>query len=283
MFVVNEPKSWRIGNRTVTPYQVEDPTDTDERGLLFVWEEPRQFATYCVSIDPTVGRPGWSREFRTDADTETDNAVIEVFRAGRGGEPDVQVAEFAAPMDAIDIAPIAATIGQLYAGSQEDGFALLIGEVTGPGAVTLRELIDKFNYSNLWAWTQWGGAAPKRTQQFWWYSSRSANKDLWMRGLHHIAKRRVVLNSKWLVEEMADCIADAYLLIGEARYGRHDDRVMSMLFNLWALNDWANREDVEPLERPIDMNEPKWEATDMSYEDMVNAWDERVAALGDNE
>lgn len=274
-----EPTTWRVGNRVIVPYEVDDE---DERGLLFCWEPPRSTEVYVVSTDPTVGRPGWSREFRTEADTTTDNAAIEVFRAGQGGQPDVQVAEYAAPIDAIDLAPIVATIGQLYAGSNEDGQALVIGEVTGPGAVTLRELVDRYSYNNLWQWTQWGSAQVRRTQQFWWYSSRSSNKDLWMRGLHHIQKYRCVLNSKWLVEEMADCVADAYLLIGEARYGRHDDRVMAMLFALWGLHDWSTREDVEPLERPVDVNAPKWEASAISYSEMCDEWDARVAELTDD-
>lgn len=274
-----EPKSWKIGNRTIAPYSLDDE---DERGVLWVYEEPKQGETYVVSIDPTVGRAGWSREFRTEADLDTDNAAIEVFRAGRGGRPDVQVAEYAAPVDAIDIAPIVATTGLLYGGANEDGQALLIGEVTGPGAVTLRELIDHYNYTNLWQWTQWGGALTKRTQQFWWYSSRSANKDLWMRGLHHIQKYRVKLHSKYLVEEMADCVSDVWMLIGEARYGRHDDRVMSTLFALWALHDWSTREDLEPLDRPIDTTEPKWQASPVSADDMEDLWNARFADLGDD-
>jgi hypothetical protein len=274
-----EPKSWRIGQRTVVPYELDDD---DERGILWVWQEPRNDESYVVSVDPTVGRAGWSREFRTEADLDTDNCAIEVFRAGRAGSPDVQVAEYAAPVDAIDAAPIVATIGLLYGGSHEDGQALVIGEVTGPGAVTLRELVDRYNYSNLWMWTQWGSAVTRRTQQYWWYSSRSANKDLWMRGLHHIQRYRVTLHSRWLVEEMADCVSDVWTLIGEARYGRHDDRVMATLLNLWALHDWSTREDLEPLERPEEVNAPRWEASDCSYEDMARMWDERMASLQDD-
>ena len=274
-----DPKSWRVGSRTVTPCSMDDD---DERGILFVWEEPRNDESYVVSVDPTVGRAGWSREFRTEADLDTDNAAIEVFRAGRGGRPDAQVAEFAAPIDAIDLAPVAATIGLLYGSSNEDNQALLIGEVTGPGAVTLRELLDRYNYHNLWQWTQWGGAQTRRTQQYWWYSSRSANKDLWMRGLHHIQKYRVTLRSKWLIEEMADCVSDLWMLIGEARYGRHDDRVMSTLFNLWALHDWSTREEMEPLERPSEQGAPKWEASPISYEQMVEEWNMRVAGMDDD-
>jgi hypothetical protein len=276
---MSEPSSWRVGNRTVVP---ADFDDDDPRGLFLVWEEPRSNATYVVSVDPTVGRPGWSREFRTEADLETDNAAIEVFRSGGNGLPDVQVAEFASPCDAIDIAPIVATIGSLYGGSNEDGQALVIGEVTGPGAVTLRELVDRHSYTNLWRWTKWGTSQVQRTQAFWWYSSRSANKDLWMRALHHIQRRRVILRSTYLVEEMADCIADAYLLIGEARYGRHDDRVLSMLMNLWALHDWSTQEDMEPVERPTQSSAPRWEASDISYEGMIDAWDQHIAAILDS-
>lgn len=276
----NEPTSWKIGGRTIAPTSCDDD---DERGLLWVWEEPSATQTYIVSIDPTVGRPGWTREFRTEADVDTDNAAIEVFRAGRAGGPDVQVAEYAAPVDAIDVAPTVAHIGLLYGSHQEDGQALIIGEVTGPGAVTLRELVDRYNYTNLWRWTQWGTAQVHRTQQFWWYSSRSANKDLWMRGSHHIHKRRVVLRSKWLVEEFADIVGDVYLLIGEARYGRHDDRAMSTLFNLWAMHDWSTREELEPLDRPIDLNEPNWQASAMSVDDVTDAWNERFAQLSGDE
>lgn len=274
-----DPTTWRVGNRIIAPHVMDDD---DERGILWVWEEPRRYATYVVSLDPTVGRPGWSREFRTEADIDTDNAAIEVFRAGRGGQPDVQVAEFAAPVDAIDIAPIAATIGMLYAGDHEDGQALIIGELNGPGSVTLRELMDKFNYSHLWQWQYYAQAVPRRANQFWWWSSPTVNKDLWMRGLHHIQKYRCVLNSKWLIEEMADCVADTYRLIGEARFGRHDDRVVALLLNMWCVHDWSTREDVEPLERPVDTSAPKWEASDISYEQMCSNWDDRVADLLDD-
>lgn len=275
-----EPTSWTVGRYVVAPHKFDDE---DPRGLLFVWEEPSPRETYVVSIDPTVGRPQWSRELRTEADQNTDNACIEVFRAGRAGRPDAQVAEFAAPIDAVDIAPITATIGRVYAGAQEDGMALLIGEMTGPGAITQRELYDKYEYTNLWQWTKWGTAVPQRTSQFWWYSSRSANKDLWIRGSHHIHNKRVELRSPWLVEEMADCVSDSWLLIGEARYGRHDDRVLSMLFNLWALHDWSVREDVEPLPRAEASDAPEWQRSAVSYEEMLAAWDERVASILDSD
>lgn len=276
--------AWRIGTRSISPTEVDDP---DPRGIFWMWEEPRPTATYIVSTDPTVGKTGWSRWSRTDDDLRIDNAVVQILRMGRrvGGEqqPDIQVAEYAAPIDAVDLAPVVNAIGRLYCGDAEDGQALLIGEVTGPGAVTLRELIDRYGYTNHWKWTRWGGMSTQRTGQPWWYSSRSANKDLWMRGLHHIHKGRVQLRSAALVEEMSDCVADSYTLIGEARHGRHDDRVMSLLFALWAAHDWSLSD--EPFEdataatrqdAPINL-----QATDCTDAEMNDVWDEQVSRMFD--
>lgn len=263
--------------------EVDDP---DPRGILWIWEEPRANADYVVSVDPTVGKTGWSRWSRTDDDMRIDNAVVQVLRAGVRGAPDVQVAEFAAPIDAVELAPVVNAIGRLYPGingADADGQALVIGEVTGPGAVTLRELINRFGYTAHWLWTQWGGMSTRRTGQPWWYSSRSANKDLWMRGLHHLHKGRVKLASEWLVEEMSDTIADTYTLIGEARNGRHDDRVMALLFGLWALHDWtANEEGYEDAATPQAADAPmNYQAMDLDAEELSADWDERVSRMFD--
>ena len=82
---------------------------------------------------------------------------------------------------------------------------------------------------------------------------------------------------------MTDCMADAYTLIGEARSGRHDDRVMALLFAIWAAHDWALGE--EPVESSaISTGDGKnWQATDCSYESMLEQWDEQVGLLLGNE
>ena len=82
---------------------------------------------------------------------------------------------------------------------------------------------------------------------------------------------------------MADIVADIWLLIGEARYGRHDDRVLSTLFNLWALHDWSVREDLEPLPRAEASNAPEWQRSACSYDDMLNVWNDKVAAILDSD
>jgi hypothetical protein len=272
-----QPESWKIGKQSISPVAA-DELDQDPRGLLFMWERPSQRATYILGVDPTVGKTGWSRWSRVDDDLRIDNAVIQVLRKGN---PDVQVAEFAAPVDAVELAPIVNAVGRLYAGSSEEGQAYCIVESTGPGAVTLREMIDKYGYTNLFMWHYYGGSLTNKVAagKVGWFSSRSANKDLWMRGLHHIHKGRVRVHSEYLVEEMTDCMADSYTLIGEARHGRHDDRVMALLFAIWAAHDWSFGD--EPQERAVveQANLPNWQATDMDVDELTEAWNERMDQL----
>lgn len=278
---------WKIGNLSVAPAdwgKGADDFDTDPRGLLFVYEKPIPTATYVIATDPTVGKTGWNRYARVDDDKHIDNATIEVIRRGTGGNPDVQAAEYAAPIDAVELAPILNALGRIYCGNAEDGQALMIGDVVGPGAVTLRELIDRFNYTNHFMWKYYGQAGNSvagRGQKLWWPSSRSVNKDLWMRGMHHMHKGRIRIYSEYLVEEMADCVADAYLLIGEARHGKHDDRLKCLLYGIWALHDWSFDDPMETS--PVEVTEPKnLQRCDVSYEDMARMWSEHVDAMLEN-
>lgn len=272
-------RSWRVGQRGIEPVP-RDELDIDPRGILWMYEEPRQTAAYVVGCDPTVGKPGWNRWLRTDDDIAIDNAVIQVLRRTR--EKDIQVAEFAAPIDAIDIAPVCNAVGRLYKGNSEDGMAPMIVEATGPGAITIRELVDKFGYTNQFLWHYYAGSmTPKAANsgdKIGWYSSRGANKDLWMRGVHHIHKGNAQIYSEHCIEEMADCLADAFTLIGEARYGRHDDRVFAMLLALWLANGWSTGGIDENEPSPVRQTEQlEAQESDMDYEEMVQSWNERVS------
>lgn len=272
-------KAWRVGQRSIEPVPL-DELDIDARGILWMYEEPRQTAAYVVGCDPTVGKPGWNRWLRTDDDIAIDNGVVQVLRRTR--DKDIQVAEYAAPIDAIDIAPVANAIGRLYKGNAEDGMAPMIVEATGPGAVTIRELVDKFGYTNQFLWHYYAGSmTPKAANsgdKIGWYSSRGANKDLWMRGVHHIHKGNVQIFSEHCIEEMADCLADAFTLIGEARHGRHDDRVFALLLALWLANGWSTGGIDENEPSPVQQTEQlEAQESDMDYEEMVQSWNERVS------
>jgi hypothetical protein len=234
--------AYTVGRHSAT----EVPQDTvDPRGLLWVWEPPSPRHEYIVSVDPTVGIPGWNRQLRTKDDLHTDNAAIEVFR-----RPGIQVAEFAAPIDVYDLAGICNYVGKMYAGNSEDGQALMGIEVyPGPGWQVQTELVQKYGYQNFPPWLVMGkGMTQMPTGKFGWYSTKSTRVDLWTRCTSLLQRREVVLRSPWLIDEMADCTPDSfYAITGRARNGLHDDRVVSTLLNIWWLNEWSL--DPEPTDR----------------------------------
>jgi len=253
----------------------------DPRGLVHVWEPPMAHATYVISCDPSYGIAGWSRELRTEDDEKTDNCAIEVIRCGNGKRPDVQVAEYAAPIDAEDAAGVVNFLGRMYAGREEDGQALAIVEVQpGPGLLTQRELINRFGYTNLFLWQHLDRMALTQTQAYGWYSSRQSRQMLWIRGTRHINQRKLIINSPWLVEEMTDCVLDNFLsFTARAQWGAHDDRMVATLLAIWAANEWNFENAPEEAASPSVPDAPDYQATDVSYEDTVAAWNERFAAL----
>jgi hypothetical protein len=242
---------------SLTTYQVgrysaqQVPADTiDPRGILWCWEEPSPRHEYIVSVDPTVGIPGWNRQIRSKDDAGTDNAAIEVFR-----KPGIQVAEFAAPIDVYDLAGICNYIGKMYCGNNEDGQALLGIEVyPGPGWQVQTELVQKYGYQNFPPWLVMGkGMVQQHTGKFGWYSTKATRIDLWTRCTALLTRKEAVLRSPWLIDEMADCTPDSfYSMTGRARNGLHDDRVVSTLLNIWWQNEWSLA--VEPTDR--DQREP---------------------------
>lgn len=294
--------TYRVGRYglEVIPYDQYDP-----RGLLQVWEPPQSWADYSMGVDPTVGVLGWTRSTRTDEDWKHDNAAIEVYRVGSLREeivksadgkparqmvkqPDIQVAEWVGPIDAQDLAYVANFIGRMYGGSHEDGQALATIEVyPGPGWLTQREMKDKFGYSRFLPWLQEGKNMIQRdTGKRGWISNQHTRRDLWVRSGGHIKRRRAILRSKWLVEEMVACTPDNFigLTARAARLGKsqlNDDRVVATMLALWASNEWQiGQEPSEPAQLQK-TDEVDWQLSAMTADDLADAWDARMAELQD--
>jgi hypothetical protein len=255
--------AYKVGRYGLTsPGESLESILVDPRGMLLVNEEPQRNASYIIGVDPTVGISGWNRALRTKDDFRIDNAAIEVFRIGL---PNVQVAEYAAPIDAESLAPICNMLGRLYCGNHEEGQALMCIEVyPGPGWMTQRELISRFGYYHLPPWlVEGGGLTQRMTHKYGWISSRNTRSDLWTRGANHLNRKLVRMFSQWLAEEMADCTPDSFLSVTARSRGNgiHDDRVLAMMIALWFANEWTLN--LEPTER-TDVEE----ATPKNYQAM---------------
>jgi len=258
--------------------QAEQVDLRDPRGIVWVFEEPRPNANYVVSCDPSYGIASWSRHTRTEDDIRTDNCAVEVVRIG---DPDVQVAEYAAPIDPEDAAAVVNFLGRMYGGAHEDGQALAIVEVhPGPGLLTQRELINRYGYLNLFLWQHLDKMVVQQTQAFGWYSSRQSRQMLWIRGTRHLNQRKIVINSPWLVEEMTDCVLDNFLsFTARAQWGAHDDRMVATLMAIWAANQWSFDNPPEEQAKPVDANMPDYQFSDCTAEEMTELWNEKMERL----
>ena len=278
------PKGYTVQGRfSLTPLSAGE-LDRDPRGIVFIWEDPSPRSTYIIGVDPTAGVTGWERELRTRDDFKVDNGAIEVLRLGRNGLPDVQVAEYAAPIDPEDLAAVVNALGRLYAGNDENEQALVICEIwPGPGLLTQRRMINEFGYGNFFVWRYLDTLTTKPTNNIGWTSTPKSVRDLWIRGSRHINRGKVIIRSEYLIEEMTDCEQDQLKMTAKAIYGRHDDRVRAFLMALWAAHDWSSQtfelDDHSRVEQGVPA--ANWQASDISAERMYDAWEDRWSEISE--
>lgn len=268
------PRVLHVGSSHIEDYTSEtfDEVDRDPRGLLLCWEPPNPKAKYIMGMDPTQGITGWSRGTRTDGDHKTDNGAIEVFRVDgifellyktengakvadidpvtrrhRRLYRDVQVAEFAAPCDAVELARVANVIGRIYAGDEEDQCELIWEAWPGPGILTTQELL-RLGYGNLWNW-EYIDSIAEETNRLGWRSTRESQKLLWYRSRRHLMNRQALIQSKYLLGEYANAEIDMDKMRARASYGYHDDRFQAANMCFWAGHKWSYN--VERTDEPV--------------------------------
>lgn len=247
------------GNSIVRCNEEYDDIDADPRGLLLMWEEPLSWAKYIMGCDPSVGLTGWTRGGRISGDEKTDNGVIEVYRVDaqrkpklKDGKPimdpltkeisyvyqDLQVAEFAAPLDGVEIARVCNVVGRIYAGSEGDQCELIYESYPGPGMLTTQELL-RLNYANLWMWERIADGQAEQTDRTGWYSTTESQKILWLRSRRHLIGDKAIIRSKWCYQEYENAVLDPVKMRAKADYGFHDDRVQASNMCFWAGHKWT--------------------------------------------
>ena len=219
----------------ITPEILKDP-----RGYLLVYEQPLPDASYVIGADPSYGLAGWSPHHRLQNDHRTDNAALSVVKLpSRPGEPDALVAEYAGPIDAESFGRVLNSTGRLYRG--RDDMAFIILEVQpGPGILTLRVLVDRYEYTSLFRWRTLDSYETSATKSLGWYATPRSVSYLWSRGSGHIVRNQIMIPSAYTVQELKSCQLHPTLHRGEAPPGSHDDRVRSTMLALWAAHDWSD-------------------------------------------
>jgi len=258
------PQALYVSGSSIHQYTAETPEEIerDPRGLLLMWEEPRPKAKYIMGLDPTEGITGWSRGTRTESDHKTDNAALEVFRVDGVKEMlyveengvrrpdidpitkqprylyrDIQVAEFAAPCDAVEAARVANVVGRIFAGDAEDQCELIWEAWPGPGMLTTQELL-RLGYANMWHW-EYIDSVAEETNRLGWRSTRESQKLLWYRSRRHLMNRGCIIRSKHLLAEYANAEIDMEKMRARAAYGYHDDRFQAANMCFWGGHRWS--------------------------------------------
>ncbi len=258
----------------------DEAIQEDPRGIVLMWEEPKPWAKYIMSSDPTEGITGWSRGSRRDGDYKTDNGVIEVFRPDairmplfKDGKPlmdkvtgvqqfvmrDLQVCEFAAPIDTVELARVANVIGRMYAGNEDDQCEFIFESYPGPGPLMTQELI-RLGYGNLWNWEYFADSVATETGSIGWHATPRSTRLLWTRARRHLMNRQAKILSPFLVEEYANAVVDMDRMTAKAAYGMHDDRLRAANLAFWAGHKWDI--DVERTDEPVTARaEVDWQHT----------------------
>lgn len=260
----NMPTALYVGSSSIEEYTSEpwEDIERDPRGLLLMWEEPDPRYKYIMGMDGSEGITGWSRATRYDGDHKTDNGAIVILRVDGAWDlqyveengkripaidpvtkkpkriyKDVQVAEFAAPCDAVEIARVANVLGRIYCGNAEDQCELIWEAWPGVGMLVTQELV-RLNYGNLWHWEHIDDIA-EETKHLGWRSSRESQKLLWYRARRHLMNRQALIRSRFLLDEYANAEIDIEKMRARAAYGYHDDRFQAANMAFWGAHKWT--------------------------------------------
>jgi hypothetical protein len=236
-----------------------------------------------MGVDPTVGLMNWSRYNRYKDDIDTDNGAIEILRCGDGNlTPDVQVAEYAAPILAVDLAAVATLLGRLYCGNSEMGEALCLIEIyPGPGLLTSNEMTRSFGYRNFYHQEYLNMEALKAAPSHGFTANIQTLGLLWTRFSHHYGKGLLDVNSNYLLNEMASLRPEPGKIFPQPSSGRiHDDRVRAIALCVWAARGWQSTDGAVEA-RAID-GPSKWvnpQASDMTSEEYGDWAEDRFSEM----
>lgn len=219
-----------IGFAVVEPGEYDFDT---WNGRLLVWEPPRAGFRYALGVDVAEGVGG-------------DRSVVEVLRCGTLEAPDIQVAEYASDfLDTIEFSRIVDAIGRFY--RDDEGYeAFATVEANGPGKDVIATLNYHLSYTNQYVWKFYDKRTNLQSTKLGWWTTAQTRPRLIARAQHALSTRDLVLNSPFLLDEMADFHGDLFMAKAQARSGRHDDRVMAMLMAYWGAHDdeWLAGEDL---------------------------------------
>lgn len=155
---------------------------------LWVWEAPdaNDAVEYQLAADVASG----------DGLDYSDACVI---RVGVGGEPDTQVAEWHGLVNPSQFARIIVALAIWYHNCE------IACEYQGPGITTGNDLLQVYDYPNLYRWRHSDKITQSATPYVHWMTTSKTRPQLFDRMNECLLDHTVVLRCRYLIEEMRDC------------------------------------------------------------------------------
>lgn len=174
---------------------------------LYVWEQPQAGRAYYVGVDVGDGIVG------------SDYSVIEVFRAGYGLEPDMQVAEWVGYESPLAFAKIIHAMGTWY---NECEVAV---EYAREGMACANALRLELEYPSLYRPRRPDKATGSQfTTWFHWQTTSRTKPYLMTRMTESLLEGSIVIRSQYLLDELRHCVKDGSAFAG---LGSHDDAAVA--------------------------------------------------------
>lgn len=208
------------------------------QGKFLIWEFPQQGEEYVVGCDTSYGMG-------------QDRSVIQVIRKGSVYRYDEQVAEFATPyISAEELWPFCMAIGTWYSQSSSRSRyptqCRQVIEVNAIGRITQLEL-KKRGWHNFHPWVHIDRKKlnVKHATVEGWYTNQKSRHEMMVKSIRAAKNGSLLINSRYLVEEMRHLQKeeeDAYI---SSTYGQHDDRWMAIGFAYYSTHFMEVEEDMK--------------------------------------
>lgn len=195
------------------------PPAERDGGRLRVWERPEPGESYYVGADPAMGIEGTG-----------DFSCAQVLKIGRGGAPDVQVAEWRGWINPTPFGHVLVGLATWY---NECELAL---ELNSVGEKTYIEVFRILEYPNLFRWKHYDKLKNIYTDYMAWVTNHKTRDLIITHMRERIMEDTVILRSYDLLNEMLDFSQDE---AGGRFEGQNtnDDRIMAQMICGWCAHD----------------------------------------------
>lgn len=232
------------------------PPQKEYGSRFYVWEMPEKGRDYFIGGDPALGIPGGAF------------SCGEVFKIGRRGEPDVQVAEWHGWMDAEPFSRVLAALGYWYNTAQVS--IEMNNDCGGACHFNFTRILE---YPNWFQWERYDKISVSKTNYVGWVTNNKTRGYLLSKFRLGINEGTLVLRSKPLVDQ---CLNFARAE-GEVRYEDQEgsgDRVLSSMICIWCAHssEWGQEAAMKP--KPAEDTSRDYENTVSFPGEAADPWDQ---------